>query len=198
MRRDCPRGATLTQPESSLMRLDLQASLQKSPVDPSRLSSFQRILMTTDGMVTEMLEAHLWERMTVVKLFQDDFVLEHELPLLGLDVGDHVLDRRILLQGRMSRVNHIYAESLIVPDRLPDKIRTGLLESDKAIGLLILEERLETFREIVACGFEEAGELSAHLGVSPEDQLISRVYQVIVGGVPIMLITEKFAERGLA
>ncbi len=109
-----------------------------------------------------------------------------------------MLDRRILLRGRMSHINHIYAESLIAPDRLDPKIREGLLYSQKAIGLLILENRLETFREIVACGREAAGELAPHLGVGEDDYLISRVYQVFAGGHPIMVITEKFAERGLA
>ena len=45
---------------SDLMRTDLQRSLRGSPVDPSKLTSFQRILLTTDGMVTEMLEAYFW------------------------------------------------------------------------------------------------------------------------------------------
>jgi chorismate-pyruvate lyase len=190
--------ATSAMSESSLMRTDLQASLRRSPVDPTTLTSFQRILLTTDGTVTDMLEAYLWERITVVKLFEDEFQLEHGLPLLDLAAGGHVMDRRILLQGRVSHVNHIYAESLIAPDRLDSKIREGLRQSNKAIGLLILENRLETFREIVACGRERAGDLAEHLDVDPDDDLISRVYRVIAGGQPIMVITEKFAERGPA
>ena len=55
----------------NLLRLDLQQTLKRSPINPKDLTSFQRILLTTDGMVTEILEAFFWERMKVIKLFQD-------------------------------------------------------------------------------------------------------------------------------
>ena len=180
---------------ADLMRTDLQRSLKGSPIDPSRLSSFQRILLTTDGMVTEMLEAQFWERMVVERLFQEDYVLEEELSELECKTGDHVLDRRILLRGRISHLARIYAESFIVLDRLPDFILDGLLNSQKPIGLLILESRLETFREILGCAREESGDLAQYFGIEPKDDLISRRYRVIADGQPIMLITEKFPER---
>jgi chorismate-pyruvate lyase len=181
--------------QSDLMRTDLQRSLKGSPIDPSRLTSFQRILLTTDGMVTEMLEANYWERMVVELLFQEDYALEKELTDLECKRGEHVLDRRILLRGRMSHLARIYAESFIVRDRLSDFIRDGLLNSSKPIGLLILESRLETFREILGCVREEAGDIAVHFQIEPSDRLISRRYRVIADGQPIMLITEKFPER---
>ena len=180
---------------SDLMRTDLQRSLRGSPVDPSKLTSFQRILLTTDGMVTEMLEAYFWERMIVVKLFQDNYALKEALPGLECKAGDHVIDRRILLRGRMSHVNRIYAESFIAIDRLPEHIRDGLLNSKKPIGLLIQENCLETFREILGCVREPAGELAEQFSIGPEEFLISRHYSVRAHGQPIMLITEKFPER---
>ena len=95
---------------TDLMRTDLQRSLAGSPIDPSQLTSFQRILLTTDGMVTEILEANYWERMVVERLFQEDYALEEELPDLECKAGEHVLDRRILLRGRISHTARIYAE----------------------------------------------------------------------------------------
>ena len=181
--------------ESHLMRTDLQRSLVGSPIDPSRLTSFQRILLTTDGMVTEMLEANYWERMVVERLFQEDYALEKEVDDLECKPGEFVLDRRILLRGRMSHRARIYAESVIARDRLPDYIRDGLVNSPKPIGLLILENRLETFREILGCVREPAGDIAHHFDIDPTDHLISRRYRVIAHGQPIMLITEKFPER---
>jgi chorismate-pyruvate lyase len=181
--------------QSDLMRTDLQRSLRGSPIDPSRLTSFQRILLTTDGMVTEMLEANYWERMVVERLFQEDYALEQELVDLECKPGEHVLDRRILLRGRMSHLARLYAESFIVRDRLPEFIRDGLVHSHKPIGLLIQENRLETFREILDCVREEAGQLSRYFRIQPGEYLISRRYRVIASGQPIMLITEKFPER---
>jgi chorismate-pyruvate lyase len=181
--------------QENLMRTDLQRSLRGSPIDPSRLTSFQRILLTTDGMVTEMLEANYWERMVVERLFQEDYALDDEIPDLECKAGEHVLDRRIVLRGRMSHLARLYAESFIVRDRLPKPLREGLVGSSKPIGHLILENRLETFREILSCVREQAGDLSGHFGIEPSDYLISRRYRVLAHGQPIMLITEKFPER---
>jgi len=73
-----------------------------------------------------------------------------------------------------------------------------LINSSKPIGHLILENRLETFREILGCVREEAGDIGEHFHIEPSAQLISRRYRVIAHGHPIMLITEKFPEREVA
>src|SRR5574337_1110544 len=138
-----------------LLRIDLQTSLKRSPINPKDITPFQRILLTTDGMVTEILEAYLWERMKVIKLFQGNFVLDCEIPSLEVGKECMVMQRKVLLCGKLSQKNHLYAESIIVPDRLDEKIRDSLLNTNKPIGLLILENRLETFREILDCGKEE-------------------------------------------
>ncbi len=183
--------------KNNLLRLDLQRSLKRSPINPKDLTSFQRILLTTDGMVTEILEAYLWERIKVVKLFQDYFLLEHEIPALEIKKGRKVMLRKILLRGRLSQRNHIYAETIIVPNRLDENMRDGLLNSNKPIGLLILEDRLETFREILDCGKEKAQDLGVYFNVKRSDFLIFRTYRIFANRLPIMLITEKFSENGM-
>ncbi|HZA66819.1 MAG TPA: chorismate pyruvate-lyase family protein [Geminicoccaceae bacterium] len=185
------------QNQKELMRTDLQRSLKRAPIDPGKLTSFQRILLTTDGTVTDMLEAYFWERMNVVRLFQDLYQIDREFAELELELepGASVLERRILLQGKVSHRNRIYAQSFIVPDRLDEKVRDGLLNSHKPIGLLLLEDRLETFREILSVGKEAAGDLADHFAIAPDDYLIYRVYRIIARRLPIMLITEKFPEN---
>jgi len=180
-----------------LLRIDLQTSLKRSPLNPKDITPFQRILLTTDGMVTEILEAYLWERMKIIKLSQDYCRLDKDIPALEIGKGCKVMERKILLCGGISRKNHLYAESIIIPDRLHEKIRDGLLNTNKPIGLLILENRLETFREILDCGKEEAQDLASYFNVKRDDFLIFRTYRVFSNGLPIMLITEKFAEHGI-
>ena len=182
---------------NSILRDDLQQSLKRSPINPKDITPIQRILLTTDGMVTEILEAYLWERMKVIKLFQDYFVLDYEIPSLETMKGCKVIQRKILLCGRISQKNHLYAESIIVPDRLDEKIRDSLLNTNKPIGLLILENRLETFREILDCGKEQAQDLAVYFNVKRSDFLIFRTYRVFANHLPIMLITEKFSENGM-
>jgi len=177
---------------SHLLRVDLQRSLKHSGIHPEDLSAFQRILLTTDGMVTEMLEAFYWERMVVVKLSQEQTRTSEEILDLEIEEGTQVIKREILLQGKESKTNHLYASSLLVPERLNQKMQDELVKSKRPIGLLILEDRLETFREILECGSEPDPKAAPHFGVSEETPLIFRTYRVFAMRRPIMVITEKF------
>lgn len=180
-----------------ILRADLRTSLKRSPINPRDITPFQRILLTTDGMVTEILEAYLWERIKVVKLSQEHVTLESDIFPLEVEKGRRVMRREVLLCGRLSQKNHLYAESIIIPERLDEKISDSLLNTSKPIGLLILENRLETFREILDCGKEEAQNLADYFGIKRSDFLIFRTYRVFSNRQPVMLITEKFAENGL-
>ena len=176
------------------LRPDLQQSLAHSRIDPAKLGILQRIILTTDGTLTEILEAFLYEKIRLVKLSEGTVSIAKKLPSLDLDVGHGVIERRVLLQGKISHSNWIYAESLIVPDRLDDRYRERLLKSQESIGRLWLEHRVETYKEIIDSAREPAGSLATHFPISPEDYLLSRTYRVFSGGQPIMMITEKFPE----
>jgi chorismate-pyruvate lyase len=177
-----------------MLRIDLQDSLRQSSVDPRKLSSFQRILLTTDGTVTEILEAQLWEAIHIVKLYQDTIDTRTAVPFLDISPDTRIMVRKVLLRGKYSHKNYIYAESILVPDRLPDNIRESLLETQKPIGQLIMQNRMETFREILTCRHEEAGELGQYFDIPSDAMLVSRTYRVFASLQPIMLITEKFPE----
>ena len=176
------------------MRPDLQRSLQHSHIDPALLSTFQRILLTTDGTLTDILEAYLFEQIRVAKLSEELTVAASDIPLLDLEQGTEIIDRRILLQGRISHRNFIYAESIIVPDRLDELFRNELLKTRMPIGKIWLEHKVETFKEIVRSGREPAGELATYFDISPDDYLLFRSYRVISHRKATMLITEKFPE----
>ena len=186
----------LTMPETDqTMRPDLQQSLQRSHIDPALLSTFQRILLTTDGTLTDILEAYLFEQIRVAKLSEAFVVTTADVPLLEMGQGTEVIDRRILLQGRISHRNFIYAESIIVPDRLDELFRNELLKTRMPIGKIWLEHKVETFKEIVRSGREPAGELATYFDIAPGDYLLFRSYRVISNRKATMLITEKFPER---
>ena len=179
---------------AGMLRIDLQTSIAQSNLDLRELSSFQRILMTTDGTVTEILEAQLWESIQIIKLYQDLVTLDTAVPYLDVEPQSQALIRKVILRGKSSHKNHIYAESIIIPERLDDKLKDGLLNFQKPIGLLMLEDRLETFREILSCKMELAEEVAQHFDIAPESNLVSRTYRIFANRLPIMLITEKFPE----
>ena len=177
------------------LRPDLQESLSYSHINPANLSIFQRIILTTDGTLTEILEAYLFEKINITKLSEGTVLLTNPVKYLELEVGQEVIERKVLLQGKISRKNWIYAESLIVPDRLEEKYRKRLLQSQESIGRLWLEHKVETFKEIVDSSREIAGDLADYFKIKPEDKLLSRTYRAFTKGQPIMMITEKFPEK---
>ncbi len=174
------------------MRNDLDQSLHRSHIDPSKLSIFERILLTTDGTVTDMLEAYFFEQIQLVKLSEQAIKLDHDIPEMDLSQGADVIERKILLQGKISRRNYIYAESILVLDRLPPEFRAELLETKTPIGKIWLEQKVETFKEILDTGKQPANGLSTYFNISEDEPVLFRTYCVRSNRQPTMMITEKF------
>ena len=171
-----------------------QESPNRNYIDPSTLSIFQRILLTTNGTVTDMLECYLFEQIRVVKLVEQLVSLSHDIPIMDLKEGTEVLVRKILLQGKISRKNFIYADSVIVPEKLDEGFRKALLETKMPIGKLWAEMKVETFKEVVDTSKELAENLADYFYIKPDDNILSRTYRVVNNRKPVMMITEKFPE----
>ena len=177
------------------MRNDLQQSLQRHHIEPATLSAFQRIILTTDGTVTDMLEAYLSEPIQLVKLSESLKPISHEIPDMSLKKGTEVIERKILLRGKISRKNFIYAESLIILDRLEENFRQQLLNTKTTIGKLWLEYKIESYKEIVDSGKERVtSSLSHHFNVPMNTDFLFRTYHVFSNHQATMMITEKFPE----
>jgi len=176
------------------MRNDLRKSLKRSHINPSELSTFQRILLTTDGTVTHILEAYLFEQIQVVKLSEELVSLTQDLKSMELKKGTEVIYRKILLRGRISRKNFIYAESILAPERLGEDFREELLKTKTPIGKIWFDRKIETFKEIVDSGKEVADELGSYFDIEPKEKLLFRTYCVLSNQKPTMMITEKFPE----
>jgi len=157
-----------------------------------QLSPLQRILLIADGTVTNLLEISLDERMEIVKLMEAAFPAASDIAALELKAGQSVLERKILLQGKISKRNWLYADSLIALERLEPEFQDKLLNSHVPIGKLWLAHKTETHKEIIGARKEPAGELAGHFEIQAEDILLSRTYRVFCRKMPVMLITEKF------
>jgi chorismate-pyruvate lyase len=156
------------------------------------LSRFQRILLTTDGTVTHILEACAGERIRVVKLEHSAMTARLDNPALEMFAPEAVILRRILLQGMDSGQNYLYADSVMLVDRLAPALAEALVATDEPVGRLMYDRRLETFREVLSCGQEPAGACSLHFDIDPASPLLVRTYRVMASGRPVMVITEKF------
>lgn len=166
-------------------------------VDVRALSVVGRIALTTDGTLTHILEAYAGEPVQLVKL-ANVLVAAGESVEPALDEGERALRRTILLRGRDSGTAFVYAESVVIIDRLPPSVVHGVLETDRPIGKLLIDCRFETLRRITAVWEEPAGAVAAHLDIAPTDTLVARTYEIVAAGRPFARITEKFAKSGFA
>jgi chorismate-pyruvate lyase len=180
---------------TDVLRTDLHESLKDSQIDPSKLGPFQKILLITDGTLTNLLEAFLNEPIGVVKLSEKIVSITTDILPLEIKAGTEVLERQILLCGKTSRRNWLYADSIIVLERVEEKFREKLIESHTPIGKLWVKHKTETFKEIVTYAREQAGNLANYFDIEREDKLLSRTYRVFSNRQPVMTITEKFPEN---
>lgn len=164
-------------------------------IDYHFLDPLQRILLITDGTLTEILEASLLERIKLVKLSQQ-IVADTPLRLSSASNSkDGFMERKILLQGEASGKNYAYAESFIALDHLNPQFRDELLHSDTPLGRLWLDHRLETFKQMQDIKCQPANDLASYFDCPKTLPLLVRTYYVIAAKHPVMIITEYFPSR---
>ena len=169
--------------------IDTLGNLNALGVDS--LPALQRVLLVTDGTLTEILEAYFCERICLVKVAQRVIAATASHALLDPIPGESLIERKILLQGERSGTNYVYADSLVAVDRLPSSFRDGL-NSDTPLGRLWLEHRLETFKQMHGVHRQAANELSRYFECAETEPLLVRTYRVISGSSVVMVISEYF------
>lgn len=161
-------------------------------VDLRSLTAFQRALLVLDGTVTKFIEAYTLEPLEIVRLGQAKQVLPEDHYWLAAPQGTEVGLRQVLIQSKHGRTAYAYAVSLLVFERLPDRVRDGIEIQGEGIGRLLNDSELETRREVLWYGKEHLPELPKMVRESAGSDFISRTYRIISKGQPIALINEKF------
>jgi len=153
------------------------------------LGLLQKILLCTDGTVTDLIALYAGEAIHVHKVRQR--VAVHQPPaLLGCAGPVQVLERQILLRGRQR--TFLYADSQFVFERFSADMQQQLLHTEQPIGLLWKQERLETFREIIDKAVVRCPHLAAHFELPEDAWYVSRTYLIHHGGQPLGVITEQW------
>jgi len=164
-------------------------------IDIHALDPLQRVLLVTDGTLTEVLEAAYLERIHLVKLSQRMVAPAAFHKLLIPNSGESFVERRILLRGSESARSYVYAESVIAADRLGPEFRQNLMESNIPLGRLWLSKKLETYKELLDTGSHLSPQISGHLDCAGDTLLLHRTYRVFSGRQPVMLVREHFPAR---
>lgn len=86
---------------------------------------------------------------------------------------------------------YVYAESIFVFEQLSRTTQYKMLETDRPIGLLWKDEKLETFREVQGYKIESSEAVAFHLNVEPDAPILSRSYTICNNKKIMGVITEK-------
>lgn len=156
------------------------------------LSPFQRSLLVIDGTVTKFIEAFTLEPVEIIRLAQVSRQLRRDHRWLATPSGTSVIDREVLIRGKYSRNLHVYAVSLVVPNRLPEGVANSLETEGAGLGRLLNENGLETRREILWFGRRDLNRPPrAHPQLAGKE-FFSRTYRIISGTQPVAFIEENF------
>jgi chorismate-pyruvate lyase len=175
-------------------RMAMTRSLDLDPVD--------RMLLTTDGTVTTLLEACAGEAVaTRTVRVAGPAARDHLLAavgrwwhpdetLLGLAPGERVIARRVVLRGVRSDVPYLLAESVVGLDRLSGAASEHLMRAGASLGRALLAGSIATRRELLEIAATRAAEDSDDLGVSPGTTLARRSYRITAGDRAAAVVTE--------
>lgn len=151
-----------------------------------------RVLATTDGTVATIIEAYAGEPVSVVKLAERFEAGDSHTPELAVEPGERILRRTVVLRGLESGSNFLHAECVIRADHLPPEVLTELVSTNTPLRRTLTQRRIGSFEEMIGGGREPAGRSGRYFDVDPSASMIVRRYRILIGGEPVILITERF------
>ena len=156
-----------------------------------------RLLLVTDGTVTELLEAMVGEPLTVGYKKQST----NNIGNVAIDIFPSLRDknkktaclqRTITLRGTKTAVDWLYAESVILHESLDAVMQAMLLEEKIPLGSILNDYNADNHRRIVDCGIATNAVAAKRLKLHHKYAFTYRVYHIIKNAEPIIHITEWF------
>ena len=152
-----------------------------------RLSPVQKMLLGTDGSVTNLLEVVTESPIEIETLVQKVVPADEAVAReLQVNPGDEVNFRVVLLKKANSQKALIYAISHTPLKRLDASFKDDLTKADIPIGVILKKHRIESRRDITSAAFLPAGQEHCRaFGVFPREIMLTRSYKVIRHGQPL-------------
>ncbi len=174
------------------MRLEVEDILAARGVAYFELPLCARLLLVTDGTVTELLEALTGEPLRLGLKKQVVDRTENHPAMVVPDGHSVCLHRQITLRGEKTGKDWLYAESIILHQKLRPDARKMLEQQKIPLGVILNRQLAGNHREIVDCGYRDNVAAACHLGLAKDHPFLYRVYHVLVKIRPIAVITEWF------
>jgi beta-ribofuranosylaminobenzene 5'-phosphate synthase len=174
--------------------MDIAHQIREIQAQVGRLSPVQKILLGTDGSVTQLLESITGREITVQTRVQeivpaDQIIAER----LQVDIGEPVNYRVVDLIDTATGQVLIHACSHTPIARLSPDFKDDLMKADIPIGRIIKRHRIEARREILNARVSPASSDTGRVfSICSHEPLLSRQYRIIHGGAPLIFIEEQF------
>jgi chorismate-pyruvate lyase len=162
---------------------------------PSESVERLRARLGRAGTVTALLETHTGEPLRAEVVDQGPVPAAADNGL-AVAAGQLVTYRAAVLKGGVTDAPYVYAETIYLPERLPDGARTALAHGDDPIGRILVAHGLVLSREpyIPSAGTGPPDGLAVRLGC---EFVWGRAYRLLVGGVAVFAIGEWFTRAAL-
>lgn len=199
---DCCSGDSTKAAKVELTERHFVIQAERPPhlgdVDLVAMDPSLRNLLFTDGTVTRTLEVQALSRVFVEVVSQARRLVSGPAAThLYVPDGMDSVRRRVIIGTEASTMPVIWAESHIVPSRLPPDFLRVLDDSPDGIGESLQQVKLESWRELLWFGLDSPPSWSGMLP-EPEPTVLKRLYRVITQNKPALLITESFAIQQLS
>lgn len=140
------------------------------------LSSAQKILLTTDGSVTSILDV-LKGHVDINTLQQEFKPADEEIARnLNINEGETVNYRVVIIKTAQEPL--IYAVSLVPINRLNNEFKEDLIRADIPIGRILKKHSIESRREIKSIFIEEPSPELKEI-FETDSPLLCRTYNII-------------------
>jgi chorismate-pyruvate lyase len=141
-----------------------------------------RMLLSTDGSVTALLEASF---RAPVAVDTRSNTVDHRQP--------RALRREAVLRDAATGRPLLRARSELALDRLPAAARAALLVGEEPIGTVLREARLETRRELEPYTADTATAVdAAELDIPVGSPVFERTYRIVSFSRHLAVVTERF------
>ncbi len=160
-------------------------------VGVATLSDLEAALGRASGTVTAFLEQLVGEPVDAGERRHKTSRAETSNSLRVRE-GHPLILRTAALHGRTSGRLYLYAETVLVPSRLPVNFCLRLESSSDPIGRILEEEGITVTREPLGRPDPGCVPVSPEGGVALGDFLLARTYRLDAEGTPLMVIAEWF------
>lgn len=154
-----------------------------------KLSSAQKILLTTDGSVTAILDV-LKGHVNINTLKQEFIPADKEMAQnLNIEEGDTVNYRVVIIKTPEEPL--IYAISLVPIKRLNQEFKEDLIRADIPIGRILKKHNIESRREIKSIFVEQSDKRLKDI-FKTDSSFLCRTYNIIHHDEILISLKEMF------